>query len=51
MASFIAQGEVAHGVQKMEEAVTATRFMKEIRERGFKITETWKMYGPDKDKS
>ena len=41
MAEFIARGEVKPGAWKMEEAVTSTRFMEEIRRRGFKITERW----------
>ncbi len=41
MCEFLALGEIAPGVWPMEEAVTSTRFMKKIRERGFGVTERW----------
>lgn len=41
MCEFIARGEVAPGAWPMEKAVTSTRFMEKIRERGFKVTERW----------
>ncbi|GAB4573594.1 MAG: saccharopine dehydrogenase family protein [Anaerolineae bacterium] len=41
MCEFIARGEVGPGVWPMEKAVTSTRFMEKIRERGFKVTERW----------
>ncbi len=41
MGEFIARGEVGPGVWPMEKAVTSTRFMEKIRERGFKVTEHW----------
>ncbi|NPV68644.1 MAG: hypothetical protein HPY64_16020 [Anaerolineae bacterium] len=41
MAEFIARGEVQPGVWPMEKAVTSTRFMEKIRERGFRVTERW----------
>jgi lysine 6-dehydrogenase len=39
MTEFIARGEVAPGAWPMEKAVTATRFMEEVRKRGFQIRE------------
>ncbi|MFC1959967.1 saccharopine dehydrogenase C-terminal domain-containing protein [Chloroflexota bacterium] len=41
MCEFIARGEVEPGAWAMEKAVTSTRFMEKIRERGFKVTERW----------
>ena len=41
MMELIARGEVPPGVWAMEKAVTSTRFMEKIRERGFKVTERW----------
>lgn len=41
MAEFIARGEVKPGAWEMERAISSTRFMEEIRRRGFKITEQW----------
>ena len=41
MCEFIARGEVEPGVWPMEQAVTSTRFMAQIRGRGFKVTERW----------
>ncbi len=41
MCEFIARGEVGPGVWPMERAVTSTRFMEKIRERGFRVTERW----------
>ncbi len=41
MCELIARGEVGPGVWPMEKAVTSTRFMEKIRERGFKVTERW----------
>lgn len=41
MTQFIARGEVPAGVWPLEKAITATRFMEEVRRRGFAITERW----------
>jgi lysine 6-dehydrogenase len=41
MCEFVARGEVQPGAWAMEKAVTSTRFMEKIRERGFKVTEQW----------
>ncbi len=41
MCEFIARGEVPPGVWPMEKAVTSTRFMEKIYERGFRVTERW----------
>ncbi len=41
MCEFIARGEVGPGAWPMEKAVTSTRFMEKIRERGFRVTERW----------
>ena len=41
MAEFIARGEVASGVWPLEKAVSATRFMEKVRQRGFATTEHW----------
>ena len=41
MAELIAKGEVEPGVWPLEKAVTATRFMEKVRERGFRVTERW----------
>jgi lysine 6-dehydrogenase len=43
MCEFIARGEVPPGVWPMEYAVTSTRFMQKIRERGFRVTERWEV--------
>lgn len=41
MTQFIARGEVPAGVWPLEKAITAARFMEEVRRRGFAITERW----------
>ncbi|MBL8161800.1 MAG: hypothetical protein JNJ61_07420 [Anaerolineae bacterium] len=41
MAQFIARREVAPGVWPLEKAIPATRFVDEVRRRGFQITERW----------
>lgn len=41
MAALIAAGEVPAGVHSLETAVGATRFMEEVRRRGFTWTERW----------
>ncbi len=41
MAALIAAGEVAAGVHSLEKAVAASRFMEEVRRRGFTWTERW----------
>ncbi len=41
MCEFVARGEVGPGVWPMEKAVTSTRFMEKIRQRGFAVTERW----------
>ena len=41
MAALIGAGEVAAGVHSLEKAVPATRFMAEVRRRGFTWTERW----------
>ena len=41
MAEFIARGEVASGVWPLEKAVSATRFMEKVRQRGFATSEHW----------
>ena len=41
MAQFIGRGEVAPGVWPLEKAVSAGRFMEEIRKRGISFSERW----------
>jgi hypothetical protein len=41
MAALIGTGEVPAGVHSLEKAVPATRFMEEVRRRGFAWTERW----------
>jgi lysine 6-dehydrogenase len=41
MAEFIARGEIPPGVHRLEQAVTATRFLDKARQRGFQIAERW----------
>ncbi len=41
MAGFIARGEVEPGAWPLEKAIPATRFMEEVRRRGFNVTERW----------
>lgn len=41
MCQFIARGEIPAGAYAMETAISSTRFMEEIRKRGFAITEKW----------
>lgn len=41
MVEFIAHGEVEPGVWPLEKAVSATRFMEKVRQRGFSTTEHW----------
>jgi lysine 6-dehydrogenase len=41
MAALIAGGEVPAGVHSLEKAVAATRFMEEVRQRGFSFSERW----------
>ncbi len=41
MAQFIARREIPPGVWTLEKAIPATRFLAEVRRRGFQITETW----------
>ncbi|MBN1563615.1 MAG: saccharopine dehydrogenase NADP-binding domain-containing protein [Anaerolineae bacterium] len=41
MAEFIARGTVTPGAWPMEQAVAATTFMEEVRERGFAVTVRW----------
>lgn len=41
MAQFIAQGAIPPGVWPLEKAVSATRFLEEVRRRGFHLTEQW----------
>lgn len=41
MAQFIARREVAPGVWSLEKAIPATRFLEEVRRRGFQISERW----------
>jgi lysine 6-dehydrogenase len=43
MCQFIARGEVQSGAWAMETAISSTRFMEEIRKRGFEISEGWEM--------
>jgi hypothetical protein len=35
------RGEVPPGVHRLEQAVTATRFLEKARQRGFHLTEQW----------
>jgi lysine 6-dehydrogenase len=39
MAEFIARGEIEPGVWPVEKAISATRFLEKVRERGFEIQE------------
>jgi lysine 6-dehydrogenase len=41
MAQFIAQGELKPGVWGVEKALSATRFLEKVRQRGFAVTERW----------
>lgn len=41
MVQFIARGEVTKGVWSLEKAITSTRFLEEVRRRGFHIVERW----------
>jgi lysine 6-dehydrogenase len=41
MAQFIARREIAPGILSLEKAISATRFLDEVRHRGFQITERW----------
>jgi hypothetical protein len=41
MAALIAAGEVPPGVHSLEKAIPVTRFMEEVRRRGFTWTERW----------
>jgi len=41
MAQFIARREIPPGVLSLEKAVSATRFLDEVRRRGFQIMERW----------
>ncbi len=41
MAQFIARREITLGVLPLEKAISATRFLDEVRRRGFHITERW----------
>jgi lysine 6-dehydrogenase len=41
MAGFIARGDVPAGVVPLEKAVTASRFVAEVRARGIDVTERW----------
>ncbi|MBL8163160.1 MAG: saccharopine dehydrogenase NADP-binding domain-containing protein [Anaerolineae bacterium] len=41
MTQFIARREIPPGVWSLEKAVSATRFLQEVRRRGFQITERW----------
>ncbi len=41
MAQFIARREISPGVLPLEKAISATRFLDEVRRRGFHITERW----------
>ena len=41
MAAFIARGEVKAGVYPLEKAISAIRFLEDIRARGFTIREQW----------
>ena len=41
MAQFIGHGEIAPGVWPLEKAVSAGRFMEEIRKRGISFSERW----------
>ncbi|MCA0453913.1 MAG: saccharopine dehydrogenase NADP-binding domain-containing protein [Chloroflexi bacterium] len=41
MTQFIARRDIPPGVWTLEKAVSATRFLEEVRRRGFHITERW----------
>ena len=41
MVQFIARGEVPHGAWSLEKAISSTRFVDEVRRRGFHIVERW----------
>jgi lysine 6-dehydrogenase len=41
MCQLIAQGEVPTGAWSLEKAISATRFMEEVHQRGFQISERW----------
>jgi lysine 6-dehydrogenase len=41
MAELVARGEIAPGVWPVEKAVSATRFLEKVRQRGFQMTERW----------
>lgn len=41
MCHFIARHEIPPGVWPLEKAISATRFLEEVRRRGFHITERW----------
>lgn len=41
MVELVARGEIAPGVWPVEKAVSATRFLEKVRQRGFHITERW----------
>lgn len=45
MAQFIGRGEVPPGVWPLEKAIPASRFMDEVRKRGFEISERWEEAG------
>jgi hypothetical protein len=38
---LIAHGEVQPGVWPLEKAISATRFLEDVRQRGFHMTERW----------
>lgn len=41
MAQFIPRREIPSGVLPLEKAISATRFLDEVRRRSFHITECW----------
>lgn len=41
MAQFIARREVPQGIWPLEKAISAARFLSEVRRRGFQMTEIW----------
>ncbi|MBZ0283132.1 MAG: saccharopine dehydrogenase NADP-binding domain-containing protein [Anaerolineae bacterium] len=41
MAQFIARCEIPSGVWSLEKAISANRFLVEVRRRGFQLTERW----------
>lgn len=45
MAEFIGRGEISAGAVPLEKALSATRFMEQVRRRGFQITECWETEG------